>query len=122
MANKRKAKFIVKCKNPLCQNIKYLPPSKAKTFLYCSNECKWEAKKDQIPVNKIPEYKKIELKCLNVFCQKKFYKILPSHLKRKRQYCSNQCKMYIRTDEYKIRLDVHLKIDAEKARRSIWFL
>lgn len=99
-----------------------LPPFMAKKFKFCSNYCKWKAKEKQIPVNKLPIYKRIMVQCQNPLCNKCRY-ILPSdHRLGRYKYCSNYCKLYVLTKKFALAVKKHTEIVEVEIKRSIWFI
>lgn len=91
-----------------------------KKFKYCSNACKWLAKKKQVPHNKIKEENKIYIKCAVEFCNKVKYLTPFWFHKRKVHFCSVKCHHYYVAKKYKLDLKTLQEKREEVSKRNIW--
>ena len=112
----------VGCRCRQCGEVKHVFPYKAKTFKFCSDQCKWAAKKKQVPVNKLQPRQKIIAQCQNPLCQTVRF-ILPSDSKLGRyKYCSKFCRNYVRSDKFKEEIEKLKELDQQQKKKNIWFL
>lgn len=118
MAAHTKEKILCRCSQ--CGGEKFLPPSLAKSFSFCSNECKWTASKSILRYNKLPEFQYVPIQCHNELCNKTF-KVLPCHSKR-RKYCCRDCKFKAESLEYPALLAIKKREEDLKYKKRIWFV
>lgn len=118
--------FAKKDKTPCvctqCRNVKMVLPCRVNTFRYCSNVCKWLAKKKQIPVNKLQLHQRIFKECHNELCKRGRF-ILPSDFKLGRyKYCSVACKLFVMSPNFEVILEEKKEQHTQEVKRSIWFI
>jgi hypothetical protein len=102
-----------------CKEV-WLKPCKAKKFIFCSNKCKWTAKKFKIPHNKLPRQKRTFVKCTSIFCNRGKF-LTPFQLKRRKQhFCGYVCYHYFRSKKYKLDIDMMAQRQQQDIKRSIW--
>lgn len=116
------AKNKIKCRCQGCKTEVFLRPHRVKKFKYCSNQCKWNAKKKRIPYNKIPLERRSFTKCNNPFCQKGRY-LLPSDVRLHRyKYCSITCRNYVKSQQFILDTEIFKEKQVKEIKRNIWFL
>jgi hypothetical protein len=104
-----------------CSKEVALQPWRIVKFRFCSNDCKWKAKKKKIPHNKMGNNKKTWIKCRNFFCNLgKLQK--PHQIKAKKfKFCSCKCYQYYRSAQYNLDLEnLKTKQQVEMKTKNIW--
>ena len=106
-----------------CGKEVWIKRAKGKRFRYCSNACKWKAKEQQIPHNKLTIHKRVFVACSSVFCQRgKFLTPFWAKKKRKDHFCCRACHMYYKSKQYQLDLLTLQERKQEDTKRSIWRL
>jgi len=118
MAAHKKSKVSCHCLE--CGTEKLLPPSIAKTFKYCSNECKWKANEKLERYNKLPLFQYVQIKCANVLCQK-ITKVLP-HKAKGKKYCCKECRNKVNSHDYLVLVEQKEKEKDNQLKKRIWFV
>ena len=110
-------KVKLKCNN--CSKIYYIWPSQYKQRLTRNNPsslcCSVKCKAEYESIERKQMNKRVLQICQNVFCGKKFYYLRSGH---PRKYCSKECSIDVRTNDYKIKLRIHTTAKKDYEKRT----
>lgn len=102
-----------------CTKEIWVRPGRLHKTKYCSNECKYAAKKKQVPKNKKqPIFKK----CANKFCNKGRNLKKWEYDRGKYKYCSRACYHYCRSNQYRLDTERISQEQVSQTKRNIWKL
>lgn len=110
-------KVKLKCNN--CSKVYYIWPSQYKQRLKRNNPsslcCSVKCKAEYESIERCKMNKRALQVCQNIFCGKKFY-YLRSAIARK--YCSRACSADAQTNDYKLKLSIHIAAQKDYAKKT----